>query len=84
MEMKRDLGGGRIAIRTENDVEAVVEVAPDLPNRGLLVPGHTVWGILQDPRFDREAGTLVLKAIDLEEHYIDEKLPRLSGAAPGQ
>ena len=72
LEILEDLGGGRWRIATLNKLDWVMEVPPALAHKELLVPGHTVWAILGQPRFDTTLRKLVLVAEDLEDRYIVE------------
>jgi hypothetical protein len=73
VEVVRDLGGGRYEIEALQDKTWVLEVPPAVKRREILVPGHLVWAIMGQARFDRELKKLVLVAEDLEERYIPER-----------
>lgn len=64
-----DLGGGRFEIAAERR-SYVLEVPAGLPGRQLVQPGKFLWAIMSTPRFDKGIKKLVLRAEDLEEHYI--------------
>ena len=72
ISLGEDLGGGRWQVDVGQDLSIVVEVPKSLAHQDLLVPGHKVWAILGNARFDRSLRKLVLTAEDLEAHYIDE------------
>jgi hypothetical protein len=52
--------------------EFVLEVPPSLKNRELLKPRALVWLIMSDPRFDKSIKKLVLRAEDIEAHYVEQ------------
>jgi hypothetical protein len=73
LEVARDLGNGRYEIDEDQGLSWVLEVPPTLAHRDLLLPGHALWAIMGQPRFDRALKKLVLTAEDLEARYIVEK-----------
>jgi hypothetical protein len=72
LEILEGLGGGRWRIAALNGLDWVMEVPPALAHQELLVPGHAVWAILGQARFDVTLRKLVLVAEDLEDRYIVE------------
>jgi hypothetical protein len=75
IEIGRSLGDNRWEISADNDKSWVLEVPAGVKNRDILVPGHYVWVILGEHRFDTALRKLVLVARDLEPTYIFEKAP---------
>jgi hypothetical protein len=73
IEIDKDLGGGQYEIDAEQHLSWILEVPPNVKGKELLQPGHHVWAILGNPRFDRGLKKLVLVAEDLEAKYIVEK-----------
>lgn len=67
-----DLGGGRFEIAAERR-SYVLEVPAGLTNRALVQPGKYLWAIMSTPRFDKSIKKLVLRAEDLEAHYIEAR-----------
>jgi hypothetical protein len=64
-----DLGQGRFEIAAERQ-RYVLEVPSGLKNRELVQPGKYLWAIMSTPRFDKGIKKLVLRAEDLEAHYV--------------
>jgi hypothetical protein len=71
----KDLGGGRWDMPSDqhSGESWVLEVPPRVKNQQLLVPGHEIWMILGNPRFDKGLKKLVLVAEDLEARYLTER-----------
>ena len=72
IEIGDDLGGGRWRIDASQGLDWVLETAPGLAHRELLVPGHSVWAILGHARFDKGLRKLVLVAEDLEDKLVED------------
>ena len=64
-----DLGGGRFEIRAQRQ-SYLLQVPGGLKNRELVQPGRDLWAIMSTPVFDKERKKLVLRAEDLEAHYV--------------
>jgi hypothetical protein len=75
IEIDKDLGGGRYEIDADRhrNMSWILEVPPSTKNKELLVPGHSVWVILGEPRFDKALKKLVLTVQDLEARYIIDR-----------
>jgi hypothetical protein len=76
VEVGRSLGEGRYEMPVEQGLSWVLEVPPGTKNASALVPGHHLWLILGDHRFDKALRKLVLVAKDVEPTYIFEKSRR--------
>ena len=70
LEVARDLGQGRFEIDEGQGLSWILEVPEGLERRELLVPGRTAWVIMGQPRFDPVLKKLVLRAADVEGHYL--------------
>jgi hypothetical protein len=75
IEIDKDLGGGRYEIEADRNrgMSWILEVPPTVKGKELLVPGHSVWAVLGDYRFDKSLKKLILVAHDLEARYIVDK-----------
>lgn len=71
VKVDRELESGRFAMLADRR-EFVLEVPPSLKNRELLKPRALVWLIMSDPRFDKSIKKLVLRAEDIEAHYVEQ------------
>ena len=70
LEIGQPLGPGHWDIPADRELSWVLEVPPTVKHQDLLVPGHQVWLILGNPRFDKSLKKLVLEAQDIEARYI--------------
>jgi hypothetical protein len=75
IEIDKDLGGGRYEIEADHNrgMSYLIEVPKSVKHQDLLVPGHSVWAILGEPRFDKTLKKLVLTVQDLEARYIVDR-----------
>jgi hypothetical protein len=75
IEIDKDLGGGRWEIEADRhrNMSWILELPPNVKGRELLVPGHSVWAILGEPKFDKTLKKLILTAEDLEARYIIDR-----------
>ena len=76
LEIGRELGGGRFDMPASGGLSWVLEVPNTLKHRELVVPGHDVWLILGEHRFDATLKKLVLVATDVEATYVLESPKR--------
>jgi hypothetical protein len=64
-----DLGSGQFEIAAQRQ-SYVLTVPSGLKNRELVQPGKYLWAIMSTPVFDQKLKKLVLRAEDLEAHYV--------------
>ena len=64
-----DLGGGRFEIAAQRQ-SYILQLPGGLKNRELVQPGKYLWAIMSAPVFDKGIKKLVLRAEDLEAHYV--------------
>ncbi len=69
IHVQSELGDGYFEIAAQRQ-SYLLKVPGTLKNRELVKPGKYLWAIMSTPVFDRERKKLVLRAEDLEAHYV--------------